>query len=311
MTVTITKPAFNLREALNAAKKKTGLFGEQVIRAETSDDYFKTIGTNKNLLINGCFRFAQRGTSISNPSGNQYLLDRWFFGTSQPSCTVSQGTENLPDGTYAKTLRVDWSASGSNWLDIYQGIEEYQRVNNKTITMSAWVRTNLPRWKFRQYGMSSYGQEFPSNGQWHKVVATFNTDALTLTRGSSTGSAFFGMACDADHVSGSFVEFANVQLELGSNATPFEYRHLQQELALCQRYFEVNGNMYVRNTGTTTQEMRITWVFKTQKRATPTISVGTGGSTGVSVHCATVYQSDIAGGAVYDTSSQFTASAEL
>ena len=38
-------------------------------------------------------------------------------------------------------------------------------------------------------------------------------------------------------VVGNFVEFTQVQLELGKVATPFEHRSYGEELALCQRYY--------------------------------------------------------------------------
>ena len=67
----------------------------------------------------------------------------------------------------------------------------------------------------------------------------------------------------------------NVQLEVGKVATPFEHRSYGEELALCERYFEV-----LRNTGdigifstmfTGTTNNRARWDFRTEKRATPSI----------------------------------------
>jgi hypothetical protein len=46
--------------------------------------------------------------------------------------------------------------------------------------------------------------------------------------------------------SGDYIETAQVQLELGSQATPFEHRSFGDELRRCQRYFvrETAGNAY-------------------------------------------------------------------
>ena len=47
-----------------------------------------------------------------------------------------------------------------------------------------------------------------------------------------------------------FMRFAAVQLEVGSDATPFEQRSYGEELALCQRYYwQVNDNKYRRVNG--------------------------------------------------------------
>jgi hypothetical protein len=78
MPVTVSKPAFNLREALNSLRRKMGLKGSEILRAETVDDVYNVIGRNKNLLINGDFRVSQRGTFTSSaPVNVEYSLDRW------------------------------------------------------------------------------------------------------------------------------------------------------------------------------------------------------------------------------------------
>jgi hypothetical protein len=70
-----------------------------------------------------------------------------------------------------------------------------------------------------------------------------------------------------------------VQLEPGSVATPFERRSYGQELALCQRYFEVfnssASSLSILAFGASTWA---TWQFKVIKRASPTISGSTSGA---------------------------------
>tara|TARA_R100000329_G_scaffold57108_1_gene51741 strand:- start:261 stop:1367 length:1107 start_codon:yes stop_codon:yes gene_type:complete len=67
-------------------------------------------------------------------------------------------------------------------------------------------------------------------------------------------------------------EITGVQLEVSDHATSFEHRSFAQELALCQRYFEigVHGN-YGNVTGGGTHKFYSQ--FKTQKRATPTLAI--------------------------------------
>lgn len=74
-------------------------------------------------------------------------------------------------------------------------------------------------------------------------------------------------------VAGDWVAFTEVQLELGNVATPFEHRSYAEELALCQRYYEV-----LKSNGTTgitsfefigTGNSRSRWFFKVEKRASP------------------------------------------
>ena len=71
MTVTITKPQATLRELLAGLKKRTGLFGEQIIRAENAADFYNVIGQNRNRIINGAMQIDQRnaGSSVTPASG--------------------------------------------------------------------------------------------------------------------------------------------------------------------------------------------------------------------------------------------------
>ena len=61
-----------------------------------------------------------------------------------------------------------------------------------------------------------------------------------------------------------------VQLEVGSQATPFEHRSFGEELALCQRYFQVitDGDGFARNTGSALFGIK----FQNQMRADPSFS---------------------------------------
>jgi hypothetical protein len=83
-----------------------------------------------------------------------------------------------------------------------------------------------------------------------------------------------------------------VQLEVGTQATSFEYRQLTTELQLCQRYFQKTynlgtipgatggyaGGIYagaiftVKGNTAGVNEAAITWQYKTSMRANPTIT---------------------------------------
>jgi hypothetical protein len=186
--------------------------------------------------------------------------------------------------TYVATYNIN---SANTW--------EYKTITIAGDTSGTWTNYGNARNMFISFMLgtnSSMESTTPNTWTSNNHRATADSIDLVTTNGASW-------------------QITGVQFETGSGATSFEGRPYQTELSLCQRYYEINGNMYVRNTGASAAEMRITWVFKTEKRSDPTIIVGTGASTGVNKNCATVFQSNIGAGQVCDTSAQLIAVSEI
>ena len=107
----------------------------------------------RNLIINGAMQVAQRGTSFSGVTGNQYTLDRFNheIGASG-TWTVSQSS-NAPSGFY-KSLRYEVTSAATQGESTYAIIEQrveklnlthlaYGTADAKPITLSFWVRSNV------------------------------------------------------------------------------------------------------------------------------------------------------------------------
>lgn len=133
----------------------------------------------------------------------------------------------------------------------------------------------------------------PSAGTWNYTTgaglsinwtqacgATFQT-----TAGAWQSGNFFGTSNQVNNVDSTNDTFllSQVQIELGGVATPFEIRSYQQEIMLCQRYYEKTYNDTV-NPATATSAGALlwyatgntgewTWFFKFAKRAAPTCTV--------------------------------------
>jgi len=69
-----------------------------------------------------------------------------------------------------------------------------------------------------------------------------------------------------------------VQLEVGSTATKFEHRSYGEELALCQRYFQLNTAATGKATTTTRIQMQIPHIVSMRANPTVTIKDGTSGA---------------------------------
>ena len=105
---------------------------------------------------------------------------------------------------------------------------------------------------------------------------TLNDDALDSVTNANRAAGIGSIFASTDNE----IEITGVQMEVGSQATPFEHRSFGEELVSCQRYFykAVSGNNKQFAVGTyyATSLITSTLTFPTTMRAAPTITVGTG-----------------------------------
>jgi len=153
-------------------------------------------------------------------------------------------------------------------------------------------------------------QEFSVTTNWTRVILTFvgdttgafdddNARSLNLDFWLHAGSNFTGgthtdnvwHTTDNQRVGDSQSSFfdstdrtffiTGIQMEIGEQATPFEHRSFGEELALCERYFEViDYNTLVCFRGNTSGSGDVNGFapFVTTKRATPTMTFVSGDS---------------------------------
>ena len=69
----------------------------------------------------------------------------------------------------------------------------------------------------------------------------------------------------------STLDVVGLQMEVGDKATPFEHRSFGEELALCQRYYEINM-MVTQSYANASQHIGINASYMTTKRAAATVS---------------------------------------
>ena len=282
MTVNISKPAVNVREKLAELDKPTGIAGEAMLRAETPQEQFNLIGAGRrNLLINGGFTISQRGdyTSATSITNNNYYLDRWNMDFQGMNAVIENNTADLPNGNTVKTAKIRATGSGTGYMQIRQKMEVESWMDNQTITMSVWVRSNTayPRLRLESgsgvTGNNLDGSDiYSGSGEWEKLTfTTLLKDGLT---GFSIGVVFWNGSTVAV-ANNDYMEIAQVQLELGKVATPFEHRSYGEELALCQRYYYKYPN--TPSWGYQTVELGSTYTrtmffFPQTMRATPSMA---------------------------------------
>ena len=241
MAVKFTKPEINVREKLAELDKPSGIAGEAMLRAETPQEQFNLIGAGRrNIFINGGFTVSQRGdyTSATATSAQAYGLDRWKNYLNSVSATYQHTTVTI-DGVTRKALKMAATSSGTGYFGPVQRVELSAFRAGVLLTMSGYVRTNNPNVYFRHdYIGGVTGIQAPDpitpDGNWHYVTWTVDTT------GTSVAPIFQVLAYNYGSISvtsGDYIEIADMQLEVGKVATPFEYRSYGEELALCQRYY--------------------------------------------------------------------------
>jgi len=160
MTVTVSKPALNLREELSALKKPTGIKGEELLRANTVDDVYTAINPVmfRNRIINGDMRIDQRnaGASVSLTGVTGFVVDRWntVVRPTGGGTITGQQISDAPAGFSNSTrLTVNTADSSLASLDYYfhwqkiEGFNTYDlafgTANASPVTLSFWVKSSI------------------------------------------------------------------------------------------------------------------------------------------------------------------------
>ena len=243
------------------------------------------VSGRKNLIINGDFSVNQRGTAAT--TGGTYLTaDRFKAGATN---VTFQTVANDRDLSISNMLKVTSHTNG--YGIIVQPIEDVHTASGKNITLSFWAKTS----DFSSFRLEM-SQNFGSGGStaveilnnttyfsvpdsnWNQYTATIAIPSIS-GKTIGTGSHLNIVFGSNSGTSGGIAYYSEVQVELGSTATDFEHRSYGEELALCQRYYEVLGSTAVTDYGFmyiggnwTTINSRFGLQWSVTKRTSPTIT---------------------------------------
>jgi hypothetical protein len=229
------------------------------------------------------FIAQQNAGSITPPAG----FTRYLGITSSSAYTVGA----------SDYFRLIHKIEGFNMADLGWGT-----ASAVTVTLSFWVRSSLSG-TFggavrnaagnRSYPFS-YSISAANTWEWKTLTisgdttgtwATDNTSGIELNWSLGSGTTFSGTAgawsgsnltsatgaTSIVGTSGATFYITGVQLEPGTVATPFERRSYGQELALCQRYYEVAENVTTGAVTVATTSRGGPYAYKVSKRVVPTI----------------------------------------
>ena len=229
-----------------------------------------------------------------------------FYNSWEINCTTANAS--LAAGAF---LIANHSIEGFNLQQL-----GYGAAGAKTITLSFWIKSN----KTGTYILGIYrptsGRQISTSysisvaNTWEKKTITIggdttgaitnaNTEGFRISWWLGAGSNFssgtlqtsWGALTSANRAVGQVnladstansVNITGVQLEVNTTATPFEHLQYGQQLALCQRYFEVvitNGSDGFYGTpGASGTVGYSNYFYQTTKRAAPTIALAAGGT---------------------------------
>jgi hypothetical protein len=278
----------------------------------------------RNRLINGGFDWWQRGFVFNNPANGAYVADRWCVLHDDVAATfniTARGATN--EAISPDTWRyLEWNqtaATTATTRNLIQRIENVRTLAGRraTLTFAAW--SDAPRtigaWLRQNFGTGGSTSALVNTAiQTVSLTTTPTTFSLVFDVPSVSGKLVGTNANDCLELifnmplTGTFgIRISRVSLVEGDatgEEDPFAARHIQQELALCQRYYEWGAGVALPAVAFNYR----THHFKVTKRAAPSIVTSNGMVTTTSDPTGNFYQDmPVAGIGAF----RWTADAEL
>ena len=206
-------------------------------------------------------------------TANHYLFVEYNI-EGQDVQQLKKGTSSAENVTLSFWLKSNKTASGQvNLRD-----HDNTRIISKTYTISA---SNTWQFVTLTFDGDTTGVITNDNSKglalefWLDSGTTYSSGA-TPTSWEATSSADrnatnFGLVSSTDN----YWQITGVQLEVGSQATPFEHRSFGEELSLCQRYYfqKINATSQPVGIGVykTASQIRLNIEFPTMMRTAPSV----------------------------------------
>jgi hypothetical protein len=203
----------------------------------------------RNLIINGDFKVAQRGTSFT---ASGFSLDRWYHQLSGGTSTTTQQTFALGSEVAGCSKYLKQATSvGANYCGLVYKVEDVKSIHQGKATFSFYAKgTNPAGGNFTvRLGRINTGTTFfdtPLNSTltltstWQRFVYTFDVASFSgmATIGNDSQLYISIHQQPSDNGTAAWeLNLTGVQLENAEKASDFEHRSYAEELALCQRYY--------------------------------------------------------------------------
>lgn len=285
-TGTVTTPALTVTNATTS-----GTFAQ-------GTDYLSPYQGFRNAIINGAMNIWQRAIdtgTIGLGGGEYYGVDRWWLYNNGYTSKMTQQLVGSTLPTFLYCMRFQRTSGQTSIvpsvLHTPQETINSVRLAGKQATLSFYARASSGMSNTsgvsvmvntgtgtdqKNFGASSYtGGATPITTtptlttSWQRFTVTGTIASTTTEIDIQINYVPAGTAGASD-----YFEITGVQLEEGSVATPFEHRPIQQELALCQRYYQkVPAIICSATNGGFSNSYLQTFLFSPEMRTTPTLYV--------------------------------------
>jgi hypothetical protein len=211
----------------------------------------------RNRLINGNMYIAQRatsatvtaGTAVPTASTGYPCVDRWFVYSTGANVTAAQvaGT-----GSNKNLLQITGAASVTA-VGVGQRIEQLNSIDmaGQTATLSVELANSLLTTVTWTASYATTADTFGTIGTPTKTQIATGTFTVTSTLTRYTTNITIPAAATTGieilftvgaQTSGTW-DVNNVQLEVGSISTPYERQIYSDQLAQCQRYYQITAQL--------------------------------------------------------------------
>jgi hypothetical protein len=264
---------------------------------------FNNVG--RNFIHNSLFSVAQRGAGPITIGG--YTMDRWTHAINTDTVSVTNTPLTDADRTAIgdEAARLCWqnvftgNAAAGAYNVVQQRIEDVYRLAGKTVTISFWAKaaSGAPKVGVSiDLAMGTGGSpsaDVYGNGVAITIGTTWTRYSTSLTFATMTGktigtngnnAAILGLwfSCGTTNavragsigVQSGTIQLWGIQLEIGSVTTPLEKPDPQQDLAKCQRFYQI-GYYSMSAYGAPGWGYGTQVPFAVSMRATPTMFMGT------------------------------------